>query len=155
LASGNLRAAYTYSNGESNVGPDNRLTAEVHNAEYTSAQAEAYSYEANKNRLDSILLATGGPTLDIEHDDAGRRGADDDSSFRVGATDDRREYTYLPNGRLGTISGKRPKETCPTSTTCTRSIGRLRCGLGLRSPWPRMAGRRRDLEPLQTLDLLL
>jgi RHS repeat-associated protein len=91
-----LRSTFTYTNGQSQLAPDNRATATFSTLGGT---AGSYSYAAGTSRLTNV-----GGYLIFAHDALGRRTSDDDTTYSglVGG----RQYTYLPNGRLGTIAGK-------------------------------------------------
>jgi YD repeat-containing protein len=100
-----LAGLYTYGNGESATSPpDVRLTsfikgAGTSGASYTSPSAETYTYLSGSGQSQQINR-TGG-NLVLGYDALGRRSFDEVSS--VGSS--RRDYTYLPNGQLGSVSG--------------------------------------------------
>jgi RHS repeat-associated protein len=100
-----LRATFTYNNGQAGLAPDNRASAAfaTDGVTFPLGAAGAYTYAPSSNRLTSV------GTLNYYYDALGRRTKDDDTYFS-GIYDEARTYTYLPNGRLGTIQGKVPAD---------------------------------------------
>jgi hypothetical protein len=100
-----LRTTLMYTNGQMGLAPNNRSRAVL--AAGTGVPPGAtgnYSYSVGSNRLISV------DTLSLYYDAVGRRIKDDDSRF-FDVNDDARTYTYLPNGRLGTIHGREAVST--------------------------------------------
>jgi hypothetical protein len=98
-----LAGLFTYGNGESaSSPPDVRLTAfsRSQDASYVSPSLENSSYSSGSSQVQGI--ARTGSSLVIGHDAFGRRSYEYDSFDSVRS---RRDYTYLPNGQLGSISG--------------------------------------------------
>ena len=98
---------FTYGNGQSATSPpDVRLTSYIKKAgtdgaSYTSPSTETYTYLSGSGQAQQINRT--GSNIVLGYDTLGRRSFDYDSSD---ATKSRRDYTYLPNGELGSVSGQ-------------------------------------------------
>ena len=111
---------FTYTSGlDPSSPPDNRLTANLNMTGYQ--KVDTYAYANGSNEIAGISHAGGGSIV-LGHDDLGRRTFDYDSS---NATLSRRNYTYLPNGQLATISGRKPNNTPYTITFRYDTEGRM------------------------------
>lgn len=69
---------------------------------YVSPSAETYGYVSGSGQVQSISRL--GSVLSFHHDAVGRRSFEFDSADPVRS---RRDYTYLPNGHLASVTGKR------------------------------------------------
>jgi RHS repeat-associated protein len=108
VPSARLAGLFVYGNGQFAGSPaDARVTSYVNvPGLYTSASLESYSYAAGSPQIQSVTHAGG--SIVLLHDAVGRRIAD--YSMTAGVTDSasRRDYSYLPNGQLGTVEGETP-----------------------------------------------
>jgi hypothetical protein len=103
-SSARLVGQYTYHDGTAtNAPPDVRASAFTKTTGYVSAGAETYTYSGGSGMISGINRSVGHLTLG--HDVIGRRIHDYDN---FDATRSRRDYTYLPNGQLASISGQTP-----------------------------------------------
>jgi YD repeat-containing protein len=108
---------YTYGNGQSATSPpDVRLTSFIRaegaaSTSYTSPAIETSQYSFGSSQVGSISRT--GSTLTMSHDGLGRRSFEYDSFDSVRS---RRDYNYLPNGQLGSISGRTPANVAYTTT---------------------------------------
>jgi hypothetical protein len=106
-ASPNLARLFTYGDGQGPTSPpDVRLTSYVNGAgtagsSYTSPSVETGAYSSGSGQVQQITRT--GSNLVIGYDAIGRRSFDYQSSD---AGKSRRDYTYLPNGQLGTVQGR-------------------------------------------------
>ncbi|MFN0248536.1 MAG: discoidin domain-containing protein [Kofleriaceae bacterium] len=108
-ASAWLKGQFTFGNGTSSSSPaDARKTANLRVGDvnallsdgdgYVSQGTETTNYAAGSTQPTSITRVTS--ALALTHDALGRRTADYDASE---PTTSRRNYTYLPNGQLGSV----------------------------------------------------
>jgi YD repeat-containing protein len=103
--SSGLRAKYTFFAGASSTQPpDNRATSVHRLGAYAPGIVDSAVYAASTNRIASLTRPGTGVGTTFSHDALGRRTSDVDDF----APTSRRDYTYLPDGRLGTISGTGP-----------------------------------------------
>jgi YD repeat-containing protein len=101
----NLRASYTFTSGASGTQPpDNRLTS-AHRVGTTCVPGvtETSVYASGTNRLLEVQRPGTNVNTEFTYDALGRRTMDRDLFDPVQS---RRDYTYAPNGRLATISGR-------------------------------------------------
>ena len=111
-----LAGLFTYGDGQSATSPpDVRLTSFLRsdnptggacsstNRCYLSPSTETSTYASGSAQLQGITRT--GSSLVVAHDALGRRSYDYDN---FDPTRSRRDYTYLPGGQLGTISGRTP-----------------------------------------------
>lgn len=124
IRSPRLAGYYTYGTGQAATSPpDVRLTSFVRGDNpmggtcnsgsncYLSPSVETSTYTNGSGRVQGISRT--GSNLVIGYDALGRRSFEYDS---FDATRSRRDYTYLPNGQLGTITGKTPANNSYTYT---------------------------------------
>jgi RHS repeat-associated protein len=105
-SSSRLAGLFTFGNGESASQPaDVRRTSFVRgqNASYVSPSLESSTYTNGSSQVQGITRSGGAANMTIVHDALGRRSYEFDT---FDATRSRRDYTYLPNGQLGNISGR-------------------------------------------------
>src|SRR5204863_7631237 len=97
----NNRGKYTFNSGGSTTQPpDTRASAIQRFGSYAPGVLETWSYQANTNRLAEVARPAPSARTLFTHDGLGRRTSDRDEF----AIQSRRDYTYLPNGRLATVS---------------------------------------------------
>jgi hypothetical protein len=100
-----LAGLYTYGNGQSaSSPPDVRLTSFIKGAgttgaSYTSPSTETYTYSSGSGQTQQINRT--GSNIEIGYDALGRRSFDKDSADNTS----RRDYAYLPNGQLRSVTG--------------------------------------------------
>lgn len=105
--SSKLAGLFTYGDGESATSPpDVRKTsfikgAGTSGASYTSPSTETYTYSSGSGQTQQINRT--GSNIVIGYDTLGRRTFEYQSTS---ATLSRRDYTYLPNGQLGKVTGR-------------------------------------------------
>jgi YD repeat-containing protein len=101
-SSSKLAGLYTFHDGAiATQPPDVRSTAHLKATGYTKTAADTYGYVNGSGKVTQVTRS--GSTLVVTHDAIGRRLHDYDS---FDATRSRRDYTYLPNGQLASISGQ-------------------------------------------------
>jgi hypothetical protein len=99
-----LAGLHTFGNGQSATSPpDVRLTSftRAQGASYVSPSVETSTYSSGSARVTGITRSTS--SMVIGYDDLGRRTFENES---FDSTRSKRSYTYLPNGQLGSISGR-------------------------------------------------
>jgi YD repeat-containing protein len=125
IPSSRLGALFTYGDGQGATSPpDARLTTFIKNAgtsgaTYTSPSVETSAYSSGSAQVQSISRT--GSDLVIGHDTIGRR------TFEYSTADptkSRRDYSYLPNGQIGTISGLTQQGTAYTISVRYDTQGR-------------------------------
>ncbi|MBA3405257.1 MAG: hypothetical protein H0U13_11350 [Gemmatimonadaceae bacterium] len=108
---------YSYGNGQGATSPsDARLTSfnrsdndsgaacDSFNRCYVSPSTESVAYTSGSSQPQGVSRAAS--SLVLGHDAHGRRTFDYDNFDSVRS---RRDYTYLPNGQLGSVSGQTPQ----------------------------------------------
>jgi YD repeat-containing protein len=110
-----LAGLFTFHNGaNSTQPPDVRNVAHIKRPGYnTLAGGDQSSYSGGSGKVVSFTRGAGN-SMTLGYDVVGRRSFEYDSIDPVRS---RRDYTYLPNGQLGTITGK-----TPTSAAYTTSV---------------------------------
>jgi YD repeat-containing protein len=102
-SSSRLAGLYTYHDGASATQPpDVRGTALLKATGYSKTAADTYSYAGGSGAITQVTRGAS-DNLVLGYDVLGRRTFDYDS---FDSTRSRRDYTYLPNGQLGSISGR-------------------------------------------------
>ena len=104
-----LAALHAFNDGASASAPvDTRLSSfmRTENASYVSPAKEYPSYSAGSSRNQGVTRT--GSSLVLGYDGLGRRSFEYDS---FDPSRSRRDYSYLPNGQLGTVSGFTPANT--------------------------------------------
>jgi YD repeat-containing protein len=113
-SSSRLAGLFTYGNGEGATSPpDVRKTAFLKGdgGSYVSPSTETMTYSGGSGQLQTITRT--GSALTIAYDALGRRSYEYDS---FDTSRSRRDYTYLPNGQLGTVSGRTSGNVAYTAT---------------------------------------
>jgi hypothetical protein len=98
-------ALFTYGNGELPTSPpDVRMTQFLRSefGTYVSPSSETATYSSGSSQVQQV------GSLVLGHDALGRRSYEYNN---FDSTRSRRDYTYLPNGQLGTISGRNSSST--------------------------------------------
>jgi RHS repeat-associated protein len=102
--SSSLKGSYGFTSGLVGEPPDNRrLVAQRVGSQYSPGVTETYTFAAGSNRISTVQRPGTNGSTEFTYDALGRRTMDRDL---FDAVNSRRDYTYLPNGRLGTISGR-------------------------------------------------
>ncbi|MBP9204513.1 MAG: hypothetical protein KBG28_11140 [Kofleriaceae bacterium] len=98
---------FTYHDGASATAPpDVRSVAHIRRADYNTLDGDVSTYAGGSGQVQTFTRdAAGSNTMVVGHDALGRRSFEYDA---FDATRSRRDYTYLPNGQLGTITGQTP-----------------------------------------------
>ena len=98
---------FTYHDGASATAPpDVRSVAHIRRADYNTLDGDVSTYAGGSGQVQTFTRdAAGTNTMVLGHDALGRRSFEYDA---FDATRSRRDYTYLPNGQLGTITGQTP-----------------------------------------------
>lgn len=92
----------TYTQGQSaSDPPDNRKTAFLKSAAYTSPSLETYAYTSGSGKVTQVSRPTGGNVV-MQYDALGRRTSDWLSTNQSGT---QRTYGYYPNGLLASVNG--------------------------------------------------
>jgi RHS repeat-associated protein len=106
VSSSKLAGLFGYVDGQSGAPVDARTSAYIKSADasYISPSSETYAYGSGVAQVQSVTRSDG--NLVLGYDAVGRRVYDYQGAGGA-AGPGRRDYTYLPNGQLGTISGQR------------------------------------------------
>lgn len=125
-----LAGLFTFHNGaNSTPPPDVRNLAHLKAPGYsTLAGGDQSSYSGGSGKVVTFTRGAGN-TMTLGYDVVGRRSFEYDSIDPVRS---RRDYTYLPNGQLGTITGKTPTSVGYTTSVNYDHEGRHRPGRELR-----------------------